>query len=380
MNIKKCLGIIFFLCNQTFASNFTSEYGDLPNRSKQNIELHKLSNALLNIQAGINPPEHKDFFFTRAKVNLNEVNLGVLDYLTHEQMVGIETAVFSVSPDIFTPCIKEWQNLHSVTIQSVELGEKAFSDRGPLRALEKKQTLQHLSIMYGHLESFSFSYPSKQSAFSRLTSLNLAGNPIQVFPEHIFRIKSLKTLILSSTDIQDLPANIGDLKHLEMIDLDGTNVSVLPESLYSLTNLQFLNLQDTMIVELSESLGNLTKLKNFNFSGTGITKLPASVSLLTELEEIYLANLPFSFNAQAVDAFIAYGARYLLESKASIWMFSSDFGERMDDPFNLKKATHCDEEGLIYMDEESEDFENEDYGMQAHDFVQRVKNKLRLTT
>lgn len=61
--------------------------------------------------------------------------------------------------------------------------------------------------------------PEQIKGWTRLTDLDLGGNPVEVFPEWLSRMGSLKNLSLRGSKISRLPEDLSGLKNLSILDL-----------------------------------------------------------------------------------------------------------------------------------------------------------------
>ncbi|MDY5954284.1 MAG: leucine-rich repeat domain-containing protein [Kiritimatiellia bacterium] len=61
--------------------------------------------------------------------------------------------------------------------------------------------------------------PEQIKGWTRLTDLDLGGNPVEVFPEWLAQMASLKNLSLRGSQISHLPKDLSGLKNLSILDL-----------------------------------------------------------------------------------------------------------------------------------------------------------------
>lgn len=84
----------------------------------------------------------------------------------------------------------------------------------------------------------------KSFTSSKLTSLNLSRNKIDILPGGWTLPRTLKHLFLDENDLKDLPeAVLAPLKHLQTLNLRGNLLDAVPGTLKDLRNLTHLNLE-----------------------------------------------------------------------------------------------------------------------------------------
>jgi len=65
-----------------------------------------------------------------------------------------------------------------------------------------------------------------------IKTLNLSANPINKFPESVFKYPTLENLKINSSSIRELPKEIDTLSNLQTLDLDKNKLSSgLPKGL-----------------------------------------------------------------------------------------------------------------------------------------------------
>ena len=96
--------------------------------------------------------------------------------------------------------------------------------------------------------------------------------------------------------INNLPANLGKLTKLETLVLSDNVIEVLPESIGQCKQLKKLYLKDNLFAKLPASFGDLSNLQHLNLKANELKSLPLSFSNLKGLE--YL-NLSFNFNIES---------------------------------------------------------------------------------
>ncbi|MFX1498138.1 MAG: hypothetical protein ACFFBH_11470 [Promethearchaeota archaeon] len=112
---------------------------------------------------------------------------------------------------------------------------------------------------------------------NQVVSLNLTNLKLNIIPESIWRLKSLKYLTMNYSNLKNLPKNIRYLKKLKYLSLIGNKLKNLPPSLLYLKKLRYLNLKQNSLNFLPEGIGQLVNLKNLNLLYNDIQELPDSI-------------------------------------------------------------------------------------------------------
>lgn len=195
--------------------------------------------------------------------------------------------------------------------------------------------LKALSLGYCGISSL----PVEIGSIPHLSSLNLAGNPVQALPglypslstitlgqielptgipSDVWRFVNLTQLQVVGGGVTELSPGIGNLTKLQMLHLDGnrltslppeiglcknlstlsvqlrygadhSQLSSLPSSLWELTELNSLYLAENQLTSIPAEISKLTSLRNINLSGNQLTDFPAELFPLTKLISIHLA-------------------------------------------------------------------------------------------
>ena len=102
------------------------------------------------------------------------------------------------------------------------------------------------------------------------------GIAIDILPESIENLSSLRILYLDFNNLNELPESIGNLTQLIYFVLSFNQLTEIPESIGNLTNLSWIDLGYNQLESLPESIGNLTDLTYFWIFGNNLTDLPDS--------------------------------------------------------------------------------------------------------
>ena len=133
------------------------------------------------------------------------------------------------------------------------------------------------------------SLPASIGGLTRLTELNLRGNPISTLPAEIGHLSSLKILNLHHCQTEDFPMELWTLASLETLDLSFTKIKELPVEMGNLVNLKSLDLDDTEIESLPNEIGNLQLLTRLSLACCrNLESLPSEFANLVNLEYLDL--------------------------------------------------------------------------------------------
>jgi Leucine-rich repeat (LRR) protein len=166
-------------------------------------------------------------------------------------------------------------------------------------SFNKLSNLVYLDLSWNKLESF----PKAVLGLSKLQYLDLALNHVILIPDELVNLSELKYLNLQGDffvnyklKINNLPANLGKLTKLETLVLSDNVIEVLPESIGQCKQLKKLDLKDNLFAKLPASFGDLSNLQHLDLKANELKSLPLSFSNLKGLE--YL-NLSFNFNIES---------------------------------------------------------------------------------
>lgn len=139
-----------------------------------------------------------------------------------------------------------------------------------------------------------------------LTSLTLAGNGLEAFPEHLGNLPALRSLSLARNNLADLsqrffmqfklldildlsnnkltqlsPA-VGYLSKLSYFDVSGNSLTFIPESIVGMTSLKYLDLSSNKLPSLSVCFGRMKSLNTLKISSNSMTVLPPHLGSLRD--------------------------------------------------------------------------------------------------
>ena len=163
----------------------------------------------------------------------------------------------------------------------------------------KLSNLVYLDLSWNKLTSF----PKAVLGLSKLQYLDLAINHVVLVPEELVNLSELKYLNLQGDffvnyklKIKNLPVDLGKLTKLETLILSDNVIEVLPESIGQCKQLKEVDVKDNLLATLPTSFGDLTNLKSLNLKANEIKNLPLSFSNLNAMEFL---NISFNFKIQS---------------------------------------------------------------------------------
>jgi Leucine-rich repeat (LRR) protein len=123
-----------------------------------------------------------------------------------------------------------------------------------------------------------------------LETLNFYGLPIRKIPKEVQNLKRLKVLSIGENSLNlPYPEWLSELSCLEELHL-GSSTSEILEGIGNLKNLKQLKLSDDKIKTLPQSIGNLSSLRELYINSSNIRYLPESFGNLSALEKLELIN------------------------------------------------------------------------------------------
>ena len=146
--------------------------------------------------------------------------------------------------------------------------------------------LEHLDLSWNDFSSFPKQLNKLKN--QKILSLKMSHNDINIIPEWIGTLKSLKYLDLSYNTIKNIPESIGLLNSLEELNLQGNNLQEIPPSLGLLISLKRLRLSNNNIREIPDSMGSLALLQDLDLKNNNIQELPESMRELNSLISLNL--------------------------------------------------------------------------------------------
>ncbi|XP_061197490.1 leucine-rich repeat serine/threonine-protein kinase 1-like [Saccostrea echinata] len=163
-----------------------------------------------------------------------------------------------------------------------------FRKKFPVHPVHVKwQDLQHIEMVKEdmlidischhnpEIQTTSLNYPF---ALFAITKIDISGNKIgSVFPSVFFKLHSLHYLNLSKNQIKTFPdvTNTDDIfVCLEELLLDKNKIEVLPDYLFSVSTLRYLSVAHNSLREFSSELWDMQCLAYLNLSDNQIASLP----------------------------------------------------------------------------------------------------------
>ncbi|KAH6775280.1 hypothetical protein C2S52_012841 [Perilla frutescens var. hirtella] len=180
-----------------------------------------------------------------------------------------------------------------------------------------------------------------------LKVLELRGAPIEIIPDHVFKLYHLKHLCLRNTSVKVIPTWIKYLRNLETLDLKNTSVTELPIGILNLQKLRHLlvykykypggsykvpfgnTLSFRAPYDIGSHLQSLQKLCCVDADEVGNIKIVREVGKLTQLRRLSIAKLR-SEDGKELCSSIAK-----LTSLRSLTIESVEEGEKLDLDYSL---------------------------------------------
>lgn len=116
--------------------------------------------------------------------------------------------------------------------------------------------------------------------------VNLSDQSLEIFPQCILDLPSLRSLNISSNSIKKIPDDFDKLTLLGFFECERNQIDHLPESIINMTNLVNLKVNENRIKSLPKNFSNLSKLNSLNINDNEIVNLPDDIFSMESLEEI----------------------------------------------------------------------------------------------
>ena len=159
------------------------------------------------------------------------------------------------------------------------------------RALEEKRhelTLSDSEIAE-RLKNNDGSLDMRIFEIDTLNFLEISNTGLDVVPEEIGKLVSMKNLALQRNKIANLPESIGNLRNMKFLDVSWNVLTVVPEALRNFKELHTLNLSCNKL----EALPNLDSLENLvimHIDHNQLVTLPEGIYGLEHLNEIHVSH------------------------------------------------------------------------------------------
>ncbi|MBF0433165.1 MAG: leucine-rich repeat domain-containing protein, partial [Fibrobacteria bacterium] len=124
----------------------------------------------------------------------------------------------------------------------------------------------------------------------RVSVLDLSNTQLEVIPDTIKTLQSLRELRLSATSLTQISDSICNLGELAKLYIDQNQLEVLPDSLHRLKKLLELDVHQNKLEVIPDSLGSLINLKRLNLGKNKIKNLPANIGRLINLTYFNIGN------------------------------------------------------------------------------------------
>jgi len=134
--------------------------------------------------------------------------------------------------------------------------------------------------------------PKSMSMMTKLRTLNMSGNQLEIIPPQILEITSLRSLYLGANCLREVTPQIRRLRRLKILYLGGNQLQMLPDEIGGLQYLQSLSLSDNKLRRLPETLSTLSRLRVLHLHQNMLTTLPHGLIFITSLQDLSLRDNP----------------------------------------------------------------------------------------
>lgn len=178
------------------------------------------------------------------------------------------------------------ENCQQIAIDNYFFGHEAYhSQSSGEYAVNKDGELIHL----GYTGKRNIDW-TLLTLCNNLQSLSLTHCELELVPDELLNLLSLKKINLSNNNLTQLPENFEKLHNLEALSLRDNNFVKLPDSIGKLKKLQQLSIENNKLTELPESITQLNNLTGLSLAMNQFTIYPEQINKLTELDELHLSH------------------------------------------------------------------------------------------
>lgn len=158
----------------------------------------------------------------------------------------------------------------------------------------KYKDKQEIIIDKQSLKEIPLSLTSNMNYNSTMT-LDLSNNNIRAIPSNCFyNFPALQALILNDNKLELIPNSVSCLFSLKTLKLNHNNLHILPQEIGELNNLEILSVMQNLLIALPKTIGKLKNtLKVINLNANRLKYLPNEFCQLCNLEELHLYNNNF---------------------------------------------------------------------------------------
>lgn len=175
--------------------------------------------------------------------------------------------------------------------EGLQFLERLYMKRNSLTTLPDNlaQKLPNLIELYLHSNNIVM-VPEAIGQLSRLRSLDLSDNALQIICPEIGRLRSLRHLRLANNQLQTLPSELGDLQELESLDVSRNCLTSLPARLHRCLSLQYLTADRNQLRHLPRQLCLLGSLNELSLAANRLVTLPPDLGRSRELQFVFVDN------------------------------------------------------------------------------------------
>ncbi|XP_051051728.1 leucine-rich repeat-containing protein 40 isoform X2 [Phodopus roborovskii] len=123
---------------------------------------------------------------------------------------------------------------------------------------------------------------------SCLPSLSLIHNKLNMLPEEITSLRTLKVLHLQHNELTSIPDGFEHLSSLEDLDLSNNRLATVPAGFALLSSLLRLNLASNQLKSLPAEISRMQRLKHLDCDSNHLETVPPDVGSMESLELLYL--------------------------------------------------------------------------------------------
>ncbi|XP_060740717.1 leucine-rich repeat-containing protein 28 isoform X1 [Tachysurus vachellii] len=173
--------------------------------------------------------------------------------------------------------------------EGLQFLERLYMKRNLLTTLPVNlaQKLPNLIELYLHSNNIVF-IPQDIKSLTRLQSLDLSDNALQVICPEIGQLRTLRQLRLFNNQLEWLPQELGNLKELETLDVSKNLLRTLPEQLHQCVSLKCLSADRNLLQYIPRQLCQLPELNELSMAGNCLKSLPLDLGRSIKLQFVFV--------------------------------------------------------------------------------------------
>ncbi|XP_034039338.1 leucine-rich repeat-containing protein 28 isoform X2 [Thalassophryne amazonica] len=208
----------------------------------------------------------------------------------------IQETIFMAKKERHKNLFLNYRNLNKFPVEllkdeGLQFLERLYMKRNSLTTLPDNlaQKLPNLIELYLHSNNIVI-IPEAIGNLTRLQSLDLSNNALQLLCPEVGRLRSLRHFRLSNNKLKCLPPEVGNLHELESLDVSMNHLMSLPDRLHRCASLQNLTVDHNLLSHIPRQICCLHRLNQLSIAANRLTFLPLDLGRSRELQFVFVDN------------------------------------------------------------------------------------------